>query len=92
MVIKKTHLKIYGVVQGVGYRYSAFRKAKQLCLTGWVKNRSDGSVELYIEGPDDKIEEMVSWAKKGPPSAKVTHVDVKKEEGEPTCLTFEIRY
>ncbi|MFC2946930.1 acylphosphatase [Virgibacillus sediminis] len=72
------HFIIRGTVQGVGFRYSAQQKAKEMGLTGWVKNKSDGSVELEVEGPKDKLDDYISKLKDGlTPSIHVN--DIKEE-------------
>lgn len=50
-----------GRVQGVGFRYNAYRESKLLNLTGWVKNLSDGSVEMEVQGPGEKIEALIQY-------------------------------
>jgi len=67
---------ISGLVQGVGYRYSCYHLARQLGLTGWVKNRPDGSVEVLVEGDRGGIEILIDQLKVGPPSAVVKRVDI----------------
>jgi len=59
----RAHIHFFGTVQGVGFRYTTISYARQLSLTGWVKNLSGGSVEAVIEGPREKIEELVSQLK-----------------------------
>ena len=59
----RAHIYFYGTVQGVGFRYTALSFAQQFPLTGWVKNLSDGSVEMIVEGPHKKIEELLSRLK-----------------------------
>lgn len=66
------HLVIHGRVQGVGYRESMRSVAQRLGITGWVRNRRDGSVEAVIEGTPEALEAMLAWARHGPP---VAHVD-----------------
>ena len=75
-------LQISGRVQGVGFRYSLQREAARLGLTGWVRNRRDGSVEATIQGPQDAVEKVIEWAHRGPSSARVTDVQVKEAQGE----------
>ena len=75
-------LRIHGVVQGVGFRYSLHREAVRLGLAGWVRNRRDGTVEAVVAGPAAAVEAMVAWAHRGPPSARVDHVEVTPFEGE----------
>ena len=83
------HLLIHGRVQGVGYRESMRIEAVRLGVTGWVRNRRDGTVEAVIAGPDEAIAAITAWAHRGPPSAKVTAVAVAPEEG--AFLGFEVR-
>ena len=56
----RAHIHFCGTVQGVGFRYTTLSFAKQLSLTGWVKNLTDGSVKAVVEGPREKIEELLS--------------------------------
>jgi acylphosphatase len=55
----RVHIHFFGTVQGVGFRYTCLSFARQLSLTGWVKNLSDGSVQAVVEGPREKIEELL---------------------------------
>lgn len=55
----RAHIQFFGTVQGVGFRYTTLAFARQLSLTGWVKNLSNGSVEAVVEGPREKIEELL---------------------------------
>ncbi len=75
-------LRIHGLVQGVGFRYSLHREAIRLGLGGWVRNRHDGTVEAVVAGPAASVETMVAWARRGPPSARVDRVEVTPFEGE----------
>lgn len=70
-----THLLISGRVQGVGYRYNMCVEAQRLGVAGWVRNRADGSVEAFIEGPPALMTALVVWAKRGPPGARVDKVE-----------------
>ena len=74
-------LKIFGVVQGVGYRWSMVQEARRLGVRGGVRNRRDGSVEAIVAGPRKALDQIIDWARKGPPSAAVTRVDVLPGEG-----------
>jgi acylphosphatase len=74
-------LRIRGVVQGLGYRWSMVQEAKRLGVRGWVRNRRDGSVEAVVAGEALAVEAIVAWAKRGPPGATVDAVDVTPEGG-----------
>lgn len=69
------HLMIQGRVQGVWYRNWTVETAQSLGLTGWVRNRADGSVEVLVEGALDAIERFVALAQDGPPAARVVRID-----------------
>jgi acylphosphatase len=71
------HLRIHGQVQGVFFRASTEAEARRLGLTGWVRNRPDGSVEVIAEGPKAKLEDLVAWCRRGPPRAQVDRVEVE---------------
>ncbi|WP_172197351.1 MULTISPECIES: acylphosphatase [unclassified Niveibacterium] len=72
--LRTEHLLITGVVQGVGYRWSMVQVAERLEIAGWVRNRRDGSVEAFVRGRPEAIEALVTWARRGPPAARVTDV------------------
>lgn len=74
-------LEIHGRVQGVGYRWAMVDQAAQLGLSGWVRNRRDGSVEAMVAGSPQAVQRMIEWAQRGPPAARVTRVDVSAGEG-----------
>ena len=78
--MKSYHLSIKGRVQRVFYRESAKREANRLGVTGWVKNKPDGSVELLACGKEDTVQKLVEWCKTGPPLAKVTEVTIPEVE------------
>jgi len=65
-----------GVVQGVGYRAFSQREAERLSLSGWTRNRRDGSVELVVAGPAEAVEAYLSVLRRGPPAARVTQLRV----------------
>jgi acylphosphatase len=67
-------LRITGEVQGVGYRDALRREALARGLTGWVRNRRDGSVEAVLQGPGEAVEAVIGWTRIGPPAARVSNV------------------
>ena len=71
----RVRLIIEGRVQGVWFRDSTRRKAWELGVYGWVKNRFDGSVEVLAEGPEANVRELIEWCHHGPPHAAVSSVD-----------------
>ena len=76
------HLRISGRVQGVGFRYFMERRARELGVTGWVRNRHDGTVEAMVQGTPEAVEAMIAAARQGPRSALVTDVKVSDGSGE----------
>jgi acylphosphatase len=75
------HLTIHGRVQGVGFRESMRWQAERLGVTGWVRNRRDGTVEAVVAGTPDALAEILRWAHRGPPAATVTRVVVAETDG-----------
>ena len=75
-------LVITGRVQGVGFRYAMAAQARRLGVSGWVRNRRDGSVEAMIAGNPTQIEAMLAWSRKGPDLAWVDAVAVEPGSGE----------
>ena len=83
---------VEGFVQGVGYRHFAYHAARRLGLSGWVRNRADGTVEALISGPPEAIEAMLAELRRGPRGARVRSVILAEAVGaEWTRDTFEIR-
>ena len=70
-------LIISGRVQGVFYRHSTREKARSLGISGWVKNRADGSVEVFASGRKEAIEQLAAWCEVGPTNARVEKVSVE---------------
>ena len=77
-------LQIFGRVQGVGFRYYMLRKAQELDVAGWVRNRRDGSVEAIVQGLPESVAAMIAWAKHGPSGAAVSEVRTDGDDGEYT--------
>ena len=72
------HLLITATVQGVGFRWHMVQLANRLGLTGWVRNRRDGSVEAQASGGDEQLAALIAWARNGPPGAQVAQVHVER--------------
>jgi acylphosphatase len=92
MEVKRVRLLLGGVVQGVGFRYFAKRQADLLGLTGFVRNRWDGRVEVEVEGAPDVLDEYLSTLRAGPRSGRVSQFDVEDMEPVLTDAHFEIRF
>ncbi len=75
--MKTIHARIEGLVQGVWYRGWTCKTAVDLGLTGWVRNRTDGSVEALFHGPEALVDDMVARCRAGPPAARVAAVHVR---------------
>ena len=73
----KARLRIHGKVQGVFFRQSTREKARELGLCGWVKNMPDGTVEALTAGPENVVNELITWCGHGPAYARVDKVDVQ---------------
>jgi len=81
-MVTTLRLSVWGRVQGVGYRESLRAEALRLGVRGWVRNRRDGSVEAVLQGPPEAVEAVLAWARRGPPAARVTQLEVKPASGE----------
>ena len=87
----QAHITVRGVVQGVGFRMYAQREARKLGLRGYVRNRSDGDVEIVAQGDRELIERLLTWARVGPPAAEIEDVRVTFAEPAGTFTDFDIR-
>ena len=76
MVDVALHIIIHGEVHGVSFRASAQTKALELSLTGWVRNLSNGTVEMHAEGSRDSLNQLIKWCQTGPPLANVSRCDL----------------
>lgn len=85
------HAVVSGRVQGVWYRASTQQKAQSLQLVGWVRNLSDGRVELVAQGSKENLEALLQWCYQGPELAEVSGIDFQWESAESRLLEFETR-
>ncbi len=92
MAKKRAHVFVSGWVQGVFFRAETRDQARQLGVTGWVRNLWDGRVEAVFEGEDWAIEQLVAWCHRGPCGAQVDNVNVTHEALAGEYQTFNIRY
>lgn len=86
----RVHAIIRGKVQGVCFRIATKQEAEKYDVTGWVRNRIDGSVEAVFEGEKNKVNSVLEWCKNGPLMARVINVEIKKEDYKKEFSTFHI--
>ncbi len=88
--------RVSGGVQGVGFRWSTRNRARELGLSGWVRNEPDGTVRVRARGADDALDALEGWLHRGPPSARVSEVMREEGPGSPADEVepggFEIRH
>lgn len=90
--MKRVHIVISGDVQGVGFRAWVLRYVKDKPLTGWVKNREDGAVEIVAEGPRSDLEQLIKECQHGPDVAWVERVDATWSEWTGEFVSFAVVY
>lgn len=88
---RRVRVLVAGRVQGVFFRASTREVARQLGLTGWVRNLPDGRVEMLVEGPADAVDRLLRWARTGPDNAHVTHLEVYDEPYRGEFESFRVR-
>ena len=86
----RKHIVITGRVQGVGFRYWLYKTAVRNNINGWVKNKISGEVEALLIGNAVKIDNLIKLCEKGPPSSKVTKVEIQNYKKEYLKKSFEI--
>jgi acylphosphatase len=77
--VRCVRVVIAGQVQGVFFRTTCAHLAREVGVSGWIRNRPEGDVEAVFEGPDDAVERLVAWCHEGPSHARVTRVEVSDE-------------
>ena len=88
----RAELVIEGRVQGVFYRASARQEAERLGLKGEIRNLPGGEVEAIVEGPKERLEEFISWCRRGPPSAQVENVQVSWGPAQGEFRSFRVTH
>ena len=93
-MIKMKHLsiKISGKVQGVFFRVATRKIAEELGLTGWVRNKSDGSVYVEVEGKTQNLQKLLEWCQKGPENSEIENVEHRWSDNSIGYQYFEIKY
>jgi acylphosphatase len=80
MATARRRVVVHGRVQGVWFRESARRRATELAVGGWVRNRPDGAVEAEVEGDAEAVEVLVAWFGHGPSGAHVERLELVEQE------------
>lgn len=88
----RLHATVKGMVQGVSFRYYTQERALQLGLTGWVRNRPDGSVEALAEGPRPALDQLLAFLHQGPPMASVSEVRAEWAAASGEFRRFDVRF
>ena len=88
--MQHVNVKIYGEVQGVGFRDAAYWTARKLHIAGFIMNEPEGGVYIEAEGDDDALNEFLMWCRKGPSTAKVEKIDVEWSEPRGKFTGFRI--
>jgi acylphosphatase len=84
---KIKRIVMYGLVQGVFFRESMVREANRLGVTGWVRNKRDGSVEAMLQGQGQSVEKLIEWAKNGLERARVDRMEIADGSGDYASFT-----
>ena len=90
--MKKVRIIVSGRVQGVGFRWSAQRKARQLELGGYVRNLVNGDVEIVAEGDEASVNRLIAWARQGPSAGRVDDLRVDARTHKREFEDFDIRF
>jgi acylphosphatase len=91
MNVKRVHLLVTGIVQGVSFRYYTLQQAVRCGVSGWVRNLPDGRVEAVAEGDEAGVDRLIEWCREGPRSARVEQVEVLPETPTGEFQGFRIR-
>ncbi len=90
--LKAVRVTVTGRVQGVGFRYTTVLEAKVRGLAGWVRNLSDGRVEVLAQGSPEAVDELVAWLGDGPRQASVLEAEATTVEPDEALTTFSVRF
>lgn len=90
--MERLHAVVHGRVQGVGFRDSTQQEAVDLQLKGWVRNQSDGTVQVVAEGEREQLDSLVEYLRRGPSVARVDSLDLDWQEATGEFSRFEIRF
>ena len=89
---KRIFIKVYGDVVGINFRYNTHQLAQELGVFGYVRNLPDQTVEIGAEGEEDKLQELLEWARVGPDHARVDKVEFEWDKNLDIFKEFKIKY
>lgn len=92
MAPKALKVKVFGMVQGVGFRYFTLRRARHYRLSGYVKNLPDRTVEAYAEGEAETLQQFLADLRQGPPGSRVDDLQVEWLAGSGKHSGFDITF
>ena len=90
--MRRIHVKVRGMVQGVGFRYFTRSAARRLAVDGFVRNMPDGSVELEAQGEEEAIGRLIADLRRGPSASVVEGLDIEDIPAREYKNDFDIRY
>ena len=90
--MSRIRIVVFGLVQGVGFRYHTCQQALALGLTGYVKNLPDRTVEIVADGSDEQLQSLITWAEEGPPTAHVDRIEKQDLMSINTFDTFTVEF
>lgn len=90
--MKTVRMKVYGKVQGVGFRYYTLRQANKLGVKGWVRNARDGTVEIVAQGDPASLQKLAAAVKQGSPASEVKRIHVEETDGMKRYSSFQVKY
>lgn len=91
MALRRVHLRIRGLVQGVSFRASTRHEARRLGVRGWVRNVPNGDVEALAEASHELLEDFIAWCRHGPRESQVASVDVSEVADDSPLSDFQVR-
>ena len=89
---KRIHAIVHGRVQGVWFRDHTLKEARRLGLVGWVRNLTDGTVEVVAQGEPHQVDALLAWLHEGSPLAEVEQVDWREEPAGDDLSLFTVLY
>jgi len=90
-MMKRVHVYVSGIVQGVFFRHHTLEAAMELGVNGWVRNLPDGRVEAVLEGEKSSVDMMVAFCGRGPPGAHVTALELREESYKGEFKGFSVK-